>query len=127
MAEGLSPLTAFWYQGVDALLGGGDDALAQEIWMTEMLECQVDEVTERTGELVRVLEGTVVELLQAGNLGGVKRYYETIFEVDGTFENPTLDKVLRWRELYVQDCEAKGYRFKGYQVICEKMERSSGE
>jgi predicted O-methyltransferase YrrM len=98
MAEGLSPLTAFWYQGIEALLQG-DEALAQELWMPAMLECRVDEVAERTGELVAVLEGSVVELLQAGNLGGAKKCYEMIFEVDETFENATLDQVLGWRLL----------------------------
>lgn len=110
MAEELAPFRTFWYQGIDALLRG-DDALAQDIWMSAMLECQVEEVEERTGELVAVLEGTVIELLQGGNHGAAKRCYEMALEVDGAFENSTLEKILRWRELYAQACEEKGYRF----------------
>jgi len=110
MSERLMPLRAFWYQGVDALLRG-DDALAQDLWMSAMLECQVEEVEERTEELVVVLEETAIALLQVGSCGGAKKCYEMAQEVDETFENSTLDKILRWRELYTQDCERKGYQF----------------
>jgi hypothetical protein len=66
MAEGCSRFTAFWYQGVDVLLKG-DAALAQEIWMAAMLDCQVDEVEEQTNVLVKILEATAIALLQSCN------------------------------------------------------------
>ena len=108
MAEGLRD---YWYQGVDALLKG-DEALAQDIWMSAMLECRVDEVEERTTELVAVLENTAIELLQAGNWTGARKCYEMALEADQSFENLTLKKILFWREIYTQHCENRGYEFK---------------
>jgi hypothetical protein len=104
-------LTAYWYQGVDALLKG-NEALAQDIWMSAMLECRVDEVEERTIELVTVLENTAIELLQAGNWTGARKCYEMALESDQTFENVTLKGILFWREIYAQHCQTKGYKFK---------------
>ncbi|UAJ73052.1 class I SAM-dependent methyltransferase [Synechocystis sp. PCC 7339] len=108
MAEGLR---AYWYQGVDALLKG-DEALAQDIFMSAMLECQVDEVQERTAELVAVLENTAIELLQASNWAGARKCYEMALEADQSFENLTLKRILFWREIYTQHCENRGYEFK---------------
>jgi hypothetical protein len=107
MAEGLK---TYWYQGVDALLKG-DEALAQDIWMSAMLECRVDEVKDRTAELVAVLENTAIELLQAGNWNGSKKCYEIALEANQSFENLTLKNILFWREIYTQHCENRGYKF----------------
>lgn len=104
-------LTAYWYQGVDALLKG-NEGLAQDIWMSAMLECRMDEVEERTTELVTVLENTAIELLQAGNWTGARKCYEIALEADQTFENITLKRILFWREIYIQHCESRGYQFK---------------
>jgi hypothetical protein len=111
MTEELTPLGAFWYQGIDALLRG-DETLAQDIWMSATLECRVDDVQERTAELVAVLENTVIELLQAGNWAGARKCYEMALEADQSFENVTLKKILFWREIYAQHCGNRGYRFK---------------
>ncbi|WLT37048.1 hypothetical protein NON20_13490 [Synechocystis sp. B12] len=96
MAEGLK---TYWYQGVDALLKG-DEALAQDIWMSAMLECRVDEVKDRTAELVAVLENTAIELLQAGNWNGSKKCYEMALEADQSFENVTLKKFFLAGNIY---------------------------
>jgi hypothetical protein len=108
MGEGLR---FYWYQGVDALLKGDED-LAQDIWMSAMLECRVDEVEEQTTELVAVLENTAIELLQAGNWTEARKCYEMALEADQTFENVTLKRILFGRKIYTQHCETKGYQFK---------------
>ncbi|MBE9241095.1 class I SAM-dependent methyltransferase [Synechocystis salina] len=108
MSEGLR---FYWYQGVDALLKG-DEALAQDIWMSAMLECRVDDVQERTAELVEVLEDTAIESLQAGNWAGARKCYEMALEIDQSFENLILKKILFWQEIYTQHCENRGYEFK---------------
>lgn len=89
MTEESTLLKAFWDQGIDALLSG-DGSLAQDIWMSAMLECQVDEVDNRTKELVTVLETTAIKLLQAGNHLAVKRCYDVALGVDTIFQNFTV-------------------------------------
>jgi hypothetical protein len=110
MTKELISLQPFWYQGLDALLNG-DEALAQSIWMSVILESQIDEVDAQTRELSKILENTVIKLLQAGNYGGAKRCYEMALEIDETFENTTLEQILQWREFYTESCKKKGYHF----------------
>ncbi|MBE9176006.1 class I SAM-dependent methyltransferase [Synechocystis salina LEGE 06155] len=111
MTDELTPLRAFWCQGVDALLRG-DETLAQDIWMSALLECQVGEVENRTSDLVAILETTAIELLQAGNWTGARKCHEMALEADQSFENMTLEKILFWRDIYTQHCENRGYEFK---------------
>ena len=106
----LSSMASFWYQGIDALLRG-DEALAQEIWTATMLDCQVEQVDIQTTELLKLLEKTTIELLQAGNYSAAKKCYKMALEVDETFDNSTLKKILYWQELYMQNCINKGYQF----------------
>ncbi|MGA0201014.1 MAG: hypothetical protein ACO3NK_18195 [Prochlorotrichaceae cyanobacterium] len=56
-------IASHWYQGLNILLRG-DEELAQEIWMSTILDSPVDQVAIQIKELTQILERTTIELLQ---------------------------------------------------------------
>lgn len=98
------------YKGLSFLLAGDDEA-GQAIWIDLLLESTIDEAEKYTKQLVKILEDTAIELLQAGNNFGAKKCYQAALEIDKDFHNSTLEKILLWRENYTQHCEIKGYQF----------------
>lgn len=110
MTEGSNSTTSCWYQGLDALLQG-DEALAQDIWMSAMLDSPVDDVDDRTEELLKLLENTAIELLHVKEYNKAKQCYDMALDINPDFTNQTLSKILLWPDHYTQSCDEKGYQF----------------
>lgn len=110
MTEDFNTIASQINLGLNALLRGDED-LAQEIWMSVILNSPVDQVDSRLKELIKRLEQITIELLQGKNYIAAKKCYEMALEIDSEFDNPTLNQILRWKENYHEICKEKGYKF----------------
>ena len=100
----------YWHSGLNLLLQG-DESAAQDIWVSALLQGNLEEVERWTKELVHLLEVNAIEQLQFGNSLIAKKCYLVAREIDSTYQNGVLEAILLWRERYLEDCQIKNYKF----------------
>jgi predicted O-linked N-acetylglucosamine transferase (SPINDLY family) len=79
-------LIYYWYLGLVYLLQENEE-LAQEIWLSVLLQGNSQEVEQWTAQLISFLEIKVQENITEKKLGNAKIIYESIFFINPDYEN----------------------------------------
>jgi protein O-GlcNAc transferase len=79
-------LTYYWYLGLVYLLQENEE-LAQEIWLSILLQGNSQEVEQWTSELINFLEIKAKENITEKKLGNARIIYQSIFYINPDYEN----------------------------------------
>jgi len=84
--ENPEELTYYWYLGLVYLLQENEE-LAQEIWLSVLLQGNSQEVEQWRSELINLLEIKAKENITEKKLGNAKIIYQSIFFINPDYEN----------------------------------------
>ena len=117
--ENPEELIYYWYLGLVYLLQENEE-LAQEIWLSVLLQGNSEEIKQWTAQLISFLEIKVKENIIEKKLGNAKIIYEAIFIIDPDYRNlKLLDSLVELLSFFATVLSYQNEREKAIQVYLD--------